>query len=115
MDGSIPVSRSADLAAFLKIDLNNGTLSMETRNEQLEFPRVDPRFVAQRNRQVFYPTYIGAVDKRWGFNAVMRLDVSHARFDQLFANRSRRAKRDGKGMSRGCAYTDISKCAIAKC
>ena len=80
MRGELTKSAASN-AAFLKIDLNSGKLSMETREEQLEFPRVDPRFVAARNRYVFYPTFIGREDTRWGFNAVMRLDVESGKTD----------------------------------
>ncbi len=80
MRGELAISADS-FATFLKINLNNGKLSMETRDEQLEFPRVDPRFVAMRNRHVFYPTFIGKNEKRWGFNAVMRLDVDSGKTD----------------------------------
>ncbi len=76
------LARSVDShAAFLKIDLNTGRLTMESRKEQVEFPRIDPRFVAVRNRQVFYPTYVGAAEKNWGFNSMMRLDKDSGKTD----------------------------------
>lgn len=76
------LARSADShAAFLKIDLNTGRLTMESRKEQVEFPRIDPRFVAVRNRQVFYPTYVGAAETSWGFNSLMRLDKDSGKTD----------------------------------
>ena len=54
---------------------------MESRKEQVEFPRIDPRFVAVRNRQVFYPTYVGAAETSWGFNSLMRLDKDSGKTD----------------------------------
>jgi carotenoid cleavage dioxygenase len=67
---------------FLKIDLNKGSLSMETRNENVEFPRVDPRFVAQRNRQLFYP-YADRTTAETGLNGVMRLDMESGKIDRF--------------------------------
>ena len=74
------VPASPSTAAFLTIDLNRGTLSITGRNENLEFPRIDPRFVAQRNRQVYYPVGVNRPeDDR--LNAVMRLDVESGKTD----------------------------------
>lgn len=68
---SSPAGRST--AAFLNIDLTRGRCDMQTRNESVEFPRVDPRFVAKQNRFTFYPTQVGG-DAAARFNAVMRVD-----------------------------------------
>ncbi len=66
--------------AFLAIDLNRGRLSITERRENLEFPRVDPRVVAQRNRYIYYPVGIGqSGDTR--FNSVMSLNVESGKTD----------------------------------
>lgn len=66
--------RDVSTPRVLDIDLVRGKLSLSARDEAVEFPVVDPRVVAQRHRQVWYPT---AVDTgvRWGFNGLMRLDI----------------------------------------
>ena len=75
---SVPAQPSTP--AFLAIDLNRGRLSITERNEYLEFPRIDPRFVARRNRQIYYPVRVGDHnDDR--LNAVMRLDVESGKTD----------------------------------
>ncbi len=63
----------ASHAAFVTIDLNSGKVGMETRSEDLEFPRVDPRVVARRNRYVYYP--VATASGGSGLNGVMRLDT----------------------------------------
>ncbi|MBP8120889.1 MAG: carotenoid oxygenase family protein [Burkholderiales bacterium] len=79
---SVPPPSST--AAFLTIDLNSGTLALTERRENLEFPRVDPRFVAQRNRYVYYPvgqSVPGAQRDNGELNGVMRLDVESGKTD----------------------------------
>ena len=81
--------------AFLTIDLNRGKLSMVERKENLEFPRVDPRVVAQRNRFVYYPVGLGRDTDNGhsghgghsgnsgnsALNGLMRLDVDSGKTD----------------------------------
>jgi all-trans-8'-apo-beta-carotenal 15,15'-oxygenase len=69
-------------ACFMKIDLNKGRCTMETRSESVEFPRIDPRFVTQRNRLVFYPSYVGN-DPASRFNSVLRVDTETGKTDQF--------------------------------
>lgn len=69
-------------AAFLTIDLNNGRMKLETRSENLEFPRVDPRVVGQRNRQLFYP-FAAQKGVNNQLNGVMRLDVDSGKTDSF--------------------------------
>lgn len=76
------VAAGATNACFMKIDLNKGRCTMEARNEQVEFPRIDPRFVAQRNRMVFYPSYAGN-DPAARFNSVLRVDTETGKTDQF--------------------------------
>ena len=66
---------------FLAIDLRSGRVQGHSRRESVEFPQVDPRVVAQRNRYVYYPTQRGLPDGAWGFNALQRLDVESGRTD----------------------------------
>jgi all-trans-8'-apo-beta-carotenal 15,15'-oxygenase len=67
-------------AAFLSIDLRRGKTSITTRTEPVEFPRVDPRYVAQRNRYVWYPTSVGQANTG-RFNSVMRIDTDGGKKD----------------------------------
>lgn len=67
-------TRDVSTPRVLEIDLHSGRLRVAARDEAVEFPVVDPRFVAQRHRFVWYPTAI-ATGARWGFNGLMRLDI----------------------------------------
>lgn len=66
--------------AFLTIDLARKQTRLTERSENLEFPRVDPRVVGQRNRFIYYPV---AVDEgvNNALNGVMRLDVESGKTD----------------------------------
>jgi carotenoid cleavage dioxygenase len=66
-------------AAFVTIDLARGRVAVDTRSENLEFPRVDPRVVARRNRHVFYP--VAATADAQTLNGVMRLDMDTGKTD----------------------------------
>ncbi len=67
--------------AFVTIDLNRGRCSINLRKEIAEFPRIDPRFVGIRNRYVYYPVSTSKTDTRFGFPALMRLDVETGKTD----------------------------------
>ena len=70
---------------FLRITLQGdkgGRIALQSRDEAVEFPVVDPRVVAQRYRQVFYPTAVGT-GERWGFNGLMRLDLETGRRERF--------------------------------
>jgi all-trans-8'-apo-beta-carotenal 15,15'-oxygenase len=73
-------SATPSVAAFLSINLRNGRTNITTRTEAVEFPRVDPRYVAQRNRHVWYPTSVGRTHYE-RFNSVMRVDVDGGKAD----------------------------------
>lgn len=77
MRGERPV-RDVSTPRVLEIDLAARRLRLHERSEAVEFPVVDPRVVAQRHHQVWYPT---AVDTqgRWGFNGLMSLDIDTGR------------------------------------
>jgi all-trans-8'-apo-beta-carotenal 15,15'-oxygenase len=76
---------TVSVAAFLSIDLRRGKTSIVTRTEPVEFPRIDPRFVAQRNRHVWYPTTVGSA-KDGRFNSVMRVNVEGGKTDVFTFN-----------------------------
>lgn len=63
---------------FLRIELASGRISLQSRDEAVEFPVVDPRVVAQRYRHVYYPTAIDT-GARWGFNGLLHLDIESGR------------------------------------
>lgn len=77
MRGQRPPER-VSTPRFMRIDLARGRISVQSRDEAVEFPVVDPRVVAQRYGQVFYPTAVG-LGERWGFNGLMGLDVETGR------------------------------------
>jgi all-trans-8'-apo-beta-carotenal 15,15'-oxygenase len=67
---------------FMRIQLASGRISLQSRDEAVEFPVVDPRVVAQRYRQVWYPTAVG-LGERWGFNGLMGLDLDSGRRERF--------------------------------
>ena len=68
--------------AFVTIDLNRGKCSMTLRDENCEFPRVDPRVVGLRNRNVYYP--VGSEHEAgYGFSGVMRVDIESGKVDRF--------------------------------
>ena len=69
--------------AFVTIDLNRGKCDITLRSETCEFPRVDPRVVGLRNRNVYYPVGRGERDEGFGFTGVMRVDVESGKVDQF--------------------------------
>lgn len=59
-----------------------GRIELQSRDESVEFPVVDPRVVAQRYRHVYYPTAIDNAE-RWGFNGLLHLDVETGRRERF--------------------------------
>lgn len=83
------IMHESSTPAFLKIDLKTQQIGMTERADVLEFPRVDPRVVGQRNRYVFYP-FAAKSGKNNALNGVMRLDLETGKTDQFdFADRMR--------------------------
>ena len=76
------VSSTPSNPAFLKIDLSKNRVELSTRNDSVEFPRIDPRFVGQRHRYVFYPYAQGRTFNNL-FNGVMRLDIDSGKTMQF--------------------------------
>ena len=82
----------ASTPRFMRISLGSGTknglgltqgrIDLQTRDESVEFPVVDPRVVAQRYRHVYYPTAID-IGARWGFNGLMHLDIESGRRERF--------------------------------
>jgi carotenoid cleavage dioxygenase len=68
--------------AFVKIDLNRGKCDVAMRDENCEFPRVDPRVVGLRNRNVYYPVDNGDRPEGFGFTGVMRIDTESGKVDR---------------------------------
>jgi carotenoid cleavage dioxygenase len=68
---------------LLKIDLNTGRLDVQERSEIVEFPSIDPRYVAQKNRYVFY---IGSrqANLNGRLDGVMRLDLHRQTTDAYY-------------------------------
>jgi len=69
-------------ARFMTIDLRQGRVQVQGREEAVEFPQVDPRVVGQRYRYLYAPTQRG-LQQRWGANAVQRLDLKSGRVDDF--------------------------------
>jgi all-trans-8'-apo-beta-carotenal 15,15'-oxygenase len=69
-------------AAFVTIDLKRNRCDITTRREHCEFPRMDPRFVGLRNRNVYYTASGESKRLRFGFPGVMRLDVESGKTDR---------------------------------
>ncbi|MBC3872599.1 carotenoid oxygenase family protein [Undibacterium flavidum] len=83
------VSSEPSTPAFLSIDLSRQRISMTERSENLEFPRVDPRVVGQRNQFIYYPVAINKTENN-ALNGVMRLDRESGKTDSFdFGDRCR--------------------------
>lgn len=66
--------------AFLRIDLNKGRVDLSGLKDDVEFPRIDPRMVARRNRGIYYS--YASNQQSGGLNGVMRLDVDSGKTDR---------------------------------
>lgn len=78
MQGERPLGKQASNPRFMRIDLASGRIELQSRDEEVEFPVVDPRVVAQRYRHVYYPTAL-ETGERWGFNGLLHLDLQSGR------------------------------------
>lgn len=67
---------------FLRVELASGRISIQSREESVEFPVVDPRVVAQRYRHVWYPAAIDT-QGRWGYDGLMHLDIESGRRERF--------------------------------
>jgi len=75
--------RSADRTAMalVTLDLRSGQARQELLPHVAEFPRIDPRFVGQRTRQVLVAERVAA-GPRPGYDAVTRVDLQTGRADR---------------------------------
>lgn len=67
--------------ALVELDLQSGQARQELLPHVAEFPRVDPRFVGQRTRQVLVSERVAA-GPRPGYDAVTRVDLQTGRADR---------------------------------
>ncbi|MET0520048.1 MAG: carotenoid oxygenase family protein, partial [Burkholderiaceae bacterium] len=81
MRGRRPPAR-VSTPRFMRIDLAAGRIGVQSRDEAVEFPVVDPRVVARRYAKVFYPSAVD-LGERWGFNALMGLDLDSGRRERF--------------------------------
>lgn len=80
LGGSASGHGAASTLRLLSADLRRGQLTIERRDESMEFPQVDPRVVARRHRFLYHPLQTGS---RWGFNALQRVDLDRGRVDRF--------------------------------
>lgn len=107
------------LSTQVVIDPARGTIRQESFKEDVEFPRVDPRFVARRNRQLFHTAGISNggndSDSKFGLNAVLRYDLDSGKSDRYVFPREYSLEehipiprpgstREGDGWLVGCAF-----------
>ena len=80
LQGQEPAQLASSHPRLLQIDLNRRRVDIERRSEQVEFPQVDPRVVARRNRYVYYPEARAAT---WGHGALLRLDLTRGQTERF--------------------------------
>ncbi len=108
------VNPGASRSAQVVIDPARGTIRHTLRDEDVEFPRVDPRYVARQNRQLFHTAAVGG-DRGFGLNAVLRYDLETGntdsfRFPSEYSLEEHvpiprpGATREGEGWLVGCAF-----------
>lgn len=68
--------------ALVELDLQSGQARQQLLPHVAEFPRVDPRFVGRRYRQVLVSERVAA-GPRPGYDAVTRIDVQTGRADRF--------------------------------
>lgn len=67
--------------ALVELDLQSGQARQELLPHVAEFPRVDPRYIGQRYRQVLVSERVAA-GPRPGYDAITRIDVQSGRADR---------------------------------
>jgi all-trans-8'-apo-beta-carotenal 15,15'-oxygenase len=108
------LANGASRSAQVVIDPAAGTIRHTLATEDVEFPRVDPRVVAQRNRQLFHTASLGD-GAGFSMNAVLRYDLESGKTDSYrFASEYSLEEhipvprpgstREGEGWLVGCAY-----------
>ena len=98
----------------LTLDLRTGRARQDALAARVEFPRVDPRRVSRRHREVFVAQRVGAGNQPM-FDAVARVDAVGGRIDRyrygpdvmaeehVFVPRTARGAREGEGWLLGTA------------
>lgn len=97
------------------IDPARGSIRQESHKEDVEFPRVDPRFVTRRNSQLFHTAGIGTTESTFGLNAVLRYDLDSGKSDRYVFPREYSleehipvprpgSSKEGDGWLVGCAF-----------
>ncbi|MBL8517173.1 MAG: carotenoid oxygenase family protein [Betaproteobacteria bacterium] len=106
----------ASRSAQVVIDPAAGTLRHTLADEEVEFPRVDPRVVTERNRQLFHTGALGN-DRGFSLNAVLRYDLESGKTDSYRFPREYSLEehipvprpgstKEGDGWLVGCAYNE---------
>jgi carotenoid cleavage dioxygenase len=101
------------------VDLLSGRVSTEQRGDIVEFPRIDPRRVALRNRHIWHSTGVGNGLGTLMLNGVLRYDLdggqrdvyryeSEALVEEHVFVPDPASTREGAGWLVGCAY-DVAK------
>lgn len=83
LGGEADSSQGLSRAQFLRLDLAGGRARQEERTEEIEFPQVDPRVVGRRHRYLYAPRAMVASSRRWGFQAVQRLDLQRQQVERF--------------------------------
>ncbi|WP_310383887.1 carotenoid oxygenase family protein [Roseateles sp.] len=120
---STPRFMRITLGASGSAGASQGHIELQTRDESVEFPVVDPRMVAQRYRHVYYPTAID-IGERWGYNGLMHLDLESGRRERFsFGNDvvveehvlvpKPGSSKEGEGWLLGLCYDSKARCSFA--
>lgn len=82
MRGVITSSAPAEIA-LVRLDLATGRSEQTIVPGSVEFPRVDPRLVADRYRNLYVAAASGRKAGGFGFNAVRRFDITNGKTDEF--------------------------------
>jgi len=77
----VPSDSLGSKPALVTLDPIRGTARQEVVDDSVEFPRIDPRFLGRRYRQVFSVAFTGRSRQWRGFNAILRRDVETGQID----------------------------------
>lgn len=77
----IPSGSLGSKPALVTLDPWRSTARQEIVADSVEFPRVDPRYVGRRYRQLYSVAFTGQTSQWRGFNTVLRRDVETGKTD----------------------------------
>jgi carotenoid cleavage dioxygenase len=77
----LPSDSLGSKPTLVTLDPTRRTAKQEIVEGSVEFPRVDPRYVGRRYRQLFSVAFIGRSGPWRGFNAVVRRDIETGQTD----------------------------------